>query len=144
MMDASEVWELFFQTHLILDIQTTLSLQKPYCKNFWWNYNKNESCKCYLGNKEQKWMLPVVSRIDVYIDFDFAHSFYACSIGRAILLAHPKNRVRRGKFVQPCSEHFKHQLRGTLSKFSRDSKRKKKICNCENINNSVLGCYTKL
>ena len=30
-----KVWKLFFETHLILDIQTTFSLQKPHCKNLW-------------------------------------------------------------------------------------------------------------
>ena len=37
-----------------------------------WKSNKNESCKCYLGNKEQKSMFLVVSRSDVHIDLDFA------------------------------------------------------------------------
>ena len=40
-------------------------------KSFWWNYNKSESCKCYLGMKEQKWMFLVVSQLDVHTDFDF-------------------------------------------------------------------------
>ena len=55
----------------ILDIQTTLTLQKPLCKYFWWNCNKNKSYKPYLGNKEQKWLFLVVSLSDVHIDFDF-------------------------------------------------------------------------
>ena len=28
-------------------------MQNPQCKNFWWNYNKNENCLPYLVNKEQ-------------------------------------------------------------------------------------------
>ena len=32
----------------------------PHCKNFWWNYNKNESCKHYLSNKEQKLLCLVI------------------------------------------------------------------------------------
>ena len=52
-MDASDLWELFFETHVILDIQTTLALQKPHCKNFWWNYSENEKCKPYLGKKKK-------------------------------------------------------------------------------------------
>ena len=60
-------------------------------KNIWWNYNKNESCKRYLSNKEQKWMFLVVSRSDVHIDFDFAGPFFK--------VAHPKNRARKTKFV---------------------------------------------
>ena len=52
-MVASEVWKSFFETHLVLDIQTTLVLQNPHCKNFWWNYNKNENCKPCWGNKEK-------------------------------------------------------------------------------------------
>ena len=75
-MDASEVWELFFVTHLILDFQTTFILQKPHCKNFWWNYNKKESCKPYLGNKEQKLLFQVVCQSDVHTDFDFARRFF--------------------------------------------------------------------
>ena len=27
---------------------------KALVQNFWWNYNKNEICKPYLGNEEQK------------------------------------------------------------------------------------------
>ena len=33
--DASEVWKMFFEAYLILDIETTIRLQKPHCKNFW-------------------------------------------------------------------------------------------------------------
>ena len=40
-----EVWELFFETYLILDVQTTFTLQEPHCKDFWWNCNKSEGCK---------------------------------------------------------------------------------------------------
>ena len=85
--DASEVWKLFFETHLILNIQTTFTLQKAHWKNFWWNYNKNESCKPYLGNKEQKLLFLVVSQLDLHIEFDFARPFFfffflACPIGR--------------------------------------------------------------
>ena len=32
--DASEEQKLFFETHLILDIQTTLTLQRSHCKDF--------------------------------------------------------------------------------------------------------------
>ena len=32
---------------------------------------KNESCKCYLGNKEQKAMFLVVSRSDVHFSFEY-------------------------------------------------------------------------
>ena len=63
----------------ILDIQTTITLQKPLCKNIWWNYNKNESC----SNKEQKWLFLVVSLSDVHIDFDFARPFFLCVPDRA-------------------------------------------------------------
>ena len=63
------VWALFFETHLILDIQIKFTLQKSYCKNFWWNYNKNESWKPYLGNREPKLLFLVVSQPDVHIDF---------------------------------------------------------------------------
>ena len=29
---APEVWQLFFEVHIILDIKTIFRLQKPYCK----------------------------------------------------------------------------------------------------------------
>ena len=75
-MDASEVWKLFFETHLILDIRATFTLKNPNCKNFWWNYNKSESYKPYLGNKEQKLMFLVVCQSDVHIEFDFVSPFF--------------------------------------------------------------------
>ena len=45
----------------ILGIQTTFRLEKPQCKNFWWEYIKNESRKV-IKNKKQKSMFLVVSR----------------------------------------------------------------------------------
>ena len=82
-MDASKVWELFFETHFILAIQATFTLQKRYCKTFWWNNNKNESWKPYLGNREQKLLFLVVSQSDVYSKFDFARQIeLANKIGR--------------------------------------------------------------
>ena len=68
-------------------------------KNFWWKYNKYESCKSYLGNKEQKAMFLVVSRL--YVHFSFAHLFFACPSGRTSEIARPKNQARWSKFVQP-------------------------------------------
>ena len=35
---------------------------------------KNKGCKCYLGNKEQKSMLLVVSRLEM--QFNFKHPFF--------------------------------------------------------------------
>ena len=99
--DASDVWELFFETHLIWDISNNVhTLQNPHCKNIWWNYNKNESFKSYLGNKEQKLLFLVVSQSDMHIDFHFLRSFF-CAPDGAILFTHPKNRAPRRKFVQP-------------------------------------------
>ena len=60
---------LFFEMNLILDIQTKFMLQKPRCKNFWWNYNKNESCKPYFGNKEQKLLFLFLNHICTWIWF---------------------------------------------------------------------------
>ena len=34
LMDASEVWELFIETHLILEIQTTFTLQELFTKTY--------------------------------------------------------------------------------------------------------------
>ena len=45
----------------ILGIQTTFRLEKPQCKNFWWEDIKNESRKV-IKNKKQKSMFLVVSR----------------------------------------------------------------------------------
>ena len=45
---------------------------KPHCKNFWWNYNKNDTCTRNLGNKEQNLLFLVASQSDVHIEFDFA------------------------------------------------------------------------
>ena len=45
---------------------------KPHCKNFWWNYNKNDTCTRSLGNKEQNLLFLVASQSDVHIEFDFA------------------------------------------------------------------------
>ena len=33
-MDVSEVWELFFETHLILEIQTAFTLQELFMKTY--------------------------------------------------------------------------------------------------------------
>ena len=77
------------ETHLILDIETTFSLQKPHCKNFWWNYNKSESCKPYLGNKKQKLLFLVVSLSDVHMDFK---------------IARPEIQGRKSNFVRSFSK----------------------------------------
>ena len=92
--DASEERKLFFETHLILDIQTTLTLQRSHCKDFWWNYNKNESCMLYVGKKEQQWLFLVSSLSEMHIDFDFARPF--------LFFFCVHDRADRGKFVQPC------------------------------------------
>ena len=55
-------YENYSLRRIILDIQTSFTLQKPYCKN--------ESCKTYLGNKNQKLKLLDVSRSDVHTHFD--------------------------------------------------------------------------
>ena len=67
-------WKLVFEGHPILDAKATFKLQKPHCKNFWWKHIKNESCKCYLGNKEQNSTLLVVSQSHVH--FGFEHPFF--------------------------------------------------------------------
>ena len=98
--DASEEQKLFFETHLILDIQTTLTLQRSHCKDFWWNYNKNESCMLYVGKKEQQWLFLVSSLSEMHIDFDFARPFlfffFACTIGQIEV-----NLLSPAKFAQP-------------------------------------------
>ena len=100
--DASDVWELFFETHLIWDISNNVhTLQNPHCKNIWWNYNKNESFKSYLGNKEQKLLFLVVSQLDLPIEIDFAPVFFCVPYQGANKIARPNNRARRSKFVQP-------------------------------------------
>ena len=86
---------MLFQEHLILDVKTTFRLQKLNCKNFWRKHIRNESFKCYLGNKEQKAMFLVVFRSDVHF------GFLAPIFLRPILLVRPKNRAPRKEFVHP-------------------------------------------
>ena len=76
LLKLTDVRKLFFEKHLILDIQTTFRVQKFYCKNFRWKYIKNERCKSHLGNKEQKAIFLVVSRSDVYFGILRARIFY--------------------------------------------------------------------
>ena len=79
------------------------NIQKAHSENFWWKHIKNESCKCYLGNKEQKAMFLVVSRSNLHFGFDhpFFFFFFACPIGRESKIARPKIRPPAKKFVQP-------------------------------------------
>ena len=77
-MDASEVWKLFFETRLILDIKTIIRLQKTHRKFFWWKNIKNESRKSNLDNEEYKAMFSVVFWSDAH--FGFTHPFFACPI----------------------------------------------------------------
>ena len=78
--DAFELWKLFFEAHLIIDAKTTFRIQKPHCVTFWWKHIKNESCKWYLDNKEQKAVFLVVSRTCILVLSTF---FFACPIGHA-------------------------------------------------------------
>ena len=52
---------MFFKAPLILDVKTTFKQQKSHCVNFRWKHIKKESCKGYLGDKEQKAIFLVVS-----------------------------------------------------------------------------------
>ena len=52
--DASEVWILFCETYLILDMQAMFRLQYLIAKNFDENTQKNEIWKSYLGNKKEQ------------------------------------------------------------------------------------------
>ena len=75
--NASDVWELFFETHLILDIQITFTLCKgTIAKTFKKNCNKKKSLKPYLGNKERKFLFLVVSQLGLGIDFVFARPLF--------------------------------------------------------------------
>ena len=86
------VWsmKLFFETHLILDIQTTFRIEKLHFKNFWWEweYIKNKSCKSYLGNKEQmnvsSWFLMFLDRTCTLCAHFFFFFFFACPKSRAL------------------------------------------------------------
>ena len=67
--------QLFLEEHLILDIKTIFRLQKHHCENIKkQKHIKNESCKCYLGNDEQKAMFLVVSQSHMH--FGFEHPFF--------------------------------------------------------------------
>ena len=68
------LWDVSYVRHSN-NIRTTFTLQKTHCKNFWWNCDKNESSKCSLGNKQQKWMFVVVSRSDVHLHGDNKSNF---------------------------------------------------------------------
>ena len=52
-----------------------------------------------LGDKKQKSMFLVVSRLDVH--FDFEHPRFACSDERASKVARPKSLTPRNKFAHP-------------------------------------------
>ena len=69
------------EEHLVLDIKTTIRLQKLHCKNFWLKNVCNERGNSCFDDKEQKARFMVVSRSDLHIDFD--HPFFACPIRRA-------------------------------------------------------------
>ena len=62
MLSAFELWKLFIEEHLTLDVKIAFRLQKHHCENISQKRIKNESCKCYLGNNEQKTMFLAVSQ----------------------------------------------------------------------------------
>ena len=70
------LWEAF-----ILDFKTTFKLQKPHFLNFSWKNVKNENCKWYLDNKEQKAVFLVVSMMFTLV---LSARLFACPIGRAV------------------------------------------------------------
>ena len=88
-----------YLNHENCSLRRIFGLEKPHYEKFWSNLIKNESCKCYLGNKEQRAMFLVVSRLNLH--FGFGHPFFACPIGRASKTARPKSRAPREKFVHP-------------------------------------------
>ena len=47
------LWKLLFEKHLILDVETTLRLQKPHCENFWTLRTKVISAIEVIKNKKQ-------------------------------------------------------------------------------------------
>ena len=97
------VWILKIVFEEVLDVKTTFRLKKSHiAKNFWWKQVKNESRKCYLGNKEQKAIFLVVSRSDLH--FSIEHTFFACSFGCAILLV--KIRHLEKKLSTPGCQWF--------------------------------------
>ena len=70
------LWEAF-----ILDFKTTFKLQKPRFLNVSWKNVKNENCKWYLDNKEQKAVFLVVSMMFTLV---LSARLLACPIGRAV------------------------------------------------------------
>ena len=92
-MDTFESWKLFFEADLIKDVKTAFRLRNPHGVNFWWKHIKNESCKWYLNNKEQKAVFLVVSRTRTLV---LSARFLVC----------PKSRAPRKKFVYPCFRSF--------------------------------------
>ena len=64
---------MFFEKDLILDVKTTLRLQKSHCEKLF--DIKNKGCKCYLGNFGDKFgSFLVLSRSDV--EFGSEHPFF--------------------------------------------------------------------
>ena len=74
---------MFFEAHLILNVKTTIRLQKPHFVNFWWKHIKNESFKWYLDNNEQKAGFLFVSRTCALV---LGTRFFTYPIGRAVKL----------------------------------------------------------
>ena len=90
---TSEVWKLFLDSHLILDIQITFTLQTSHFQSFWWKHIENENYKSYLVNRKQKTMLLLVFRLDAH--YGLEGSFSAYPIECASKIAPPKNRAYR-------------------------------------------------
>ena len=89
---------MFFERHVILDIQRTFTRQNVMAKAFDGNTIKmktasqaNLNNKSNLSNKEQKPMFRAVSRSGV--EFGFARPFFVCAIGCPNKIACPKKLI---------------------------------------------------
>ena len=102
MLTAFELWKLFIEKHLTLDVKTTFRLQKHHFENISQKHIKNESCKCYLGNNEQKTMFLVVSQSDAH--FSLKHPFFECPIRHARKLRARKIRHLERNLSTPVGQ----------------------------------------
>ena len=107
-MDAFELWKFFFQEPHALEVKTTFRPQKPHCEKVWWKHIKNERCKCYLCNKEQKAKFLVVSRSHVH--FGFEHSLFLRARSSAQIKLRAKNLAHRKKSVHPWNKNLHPSL----------------------------------
>ena len=87
--DASEVRKLFFERHLIFDIQTTFRLKKPYCKILLKIQKMRTAIPMKVIKNKIKCFQLLFGRLHVLI----LRMCFASPIGRANKIKRPENRA---------------------------------------------------